>query len=58
LQLFWLFFGFCLRFGGNRADIYYIRVNTNKGEDMIYLLISACVVGLVGAELFQRILEK
>jgi len=25
---------------------------------MIYLLISACVIGLVGAELFQRILEK
>jgi len=25
---------------------------------MLYLLISACVIGLVGAELFQRILEK
>jgi len=25
---------------------------------MIYLLISACLIGLIGSELFQRILEK
>jgi len=25
---------------------------------MLYLLISACLIGLIGSELFQRILEK
>jgi hypothetical protein len=40
------------------ADIYNITSNKQQGETMLYLLVAACLIGLVGAELFQRFVEK
>ena len=50
------FLCFLLKIG--LADIYYIRVNHNKGEDMIYLLTAACILGIIGADVFNKFVIK